>query len=389
MKHFPFKTLFFCIFLPSIFYVVTLQGLEGYLKKQETSNINKILIQHQEALFEGRYTLEEEIHRHIGQYLERSIKHKLGIRSQILVKTRDDHILYPTRYYGDTEESNRVTDYSSLPLQSLNYMEVASENYRLLTEGLVLSVDVRIRHNSWVSNGILIGYVIISLLIIRSIIKRGLRESEKRDVAQQTRVRNLSEQLKGAETKLEQARGKESDYERKLADFRRNQKSLTKDVDGLLEEMEKFEADHVIQKNLKEEMEFEVLKLKEELARLRERTEKPRQKRKKKDELRKRFKVLYKNLTFTDRAIEGFLILTDDFQLKAEETILNLNQDESIISIKRKVFGKGGKMNILETDFSYSGRIYFKRDAGSKNKIMAIGTKNTQEKDITYLEGVR
>ena len=72
-----------------------------------------------------------------------------------------------------------------------------------------------------------------------------------------------------------------------------------------------------------------------------------------------------------------------------EETIHKLNEDESLVSVKRKVFGKGGKMNILEADFAYSGRIYFQTDAGSKIKIVAIGTKNTQEKDITYLEGIR
>jgi len=389
MKHFPFKTLFLCIFLPPIVYAITLQGLEGYLKKHEASNINEILIQDQEALFEGRYLLEEEINRNIEEYLEGNFKHKLGIRIHILVKTKDDLILYPTRYSRGTEESSQLADFSSLPNESLNYMDVASENYRLMNEGLVLSVDVRIRHNSWLSNGILIGYVFISLFIIQSIIKRGLRENEKRDVEYQARVRHLSEQLKGAENKLEQARDKESDYERKLADFKRDHKSLTKDVDGLLEEMEKSEVDYVMQKSLKEDMEFEVLQLREELNQLKGKADKTRHKRKKSESVIKRFKVLYKNLSFTGRAIEGFLSLTGEFQLKAEETIHKLNEDDSQIPVKRKVFGKGGKMNILEGVFAYSGRIYFQKDSGSKIKIVAIGTKNTQEKDFAYLEGIR
>ena len=204
MKHFPFKTLFFCIFLPPIVYAITLQGLEGYLKKHETSNINKILIQHQEALFEGRYTLEDEINRNIGEYLGGNIKYKLGIRIHILVKTRDDRILYPTRYSVDTGDSSQLDDFSRLPNESLNYMDVASENYRYLNEGLVLSVDVTIRHNSWLSNAILICYVFLSLLIIRNIIKRGLRENEKRDVKRNIRPGsfNCQNNGKGRKTSL-------------------------------------------------------------------------------------------------------------------------------------------------------------------------------------------
>ena len=160
-------------------------------------------------------------------------------------------------------------------------------------------------------------------------------------------------------------------------------------MDGLLEEMEKSEADYVMQKSLKENMEFEVLKLKDELDQLRGKTEKPKQKRKKKDSVKKRFKVLYKKLTFTNRAVEGFLTLTDEIQLKAEETIHKLNEDETQIPVKRKVFGKGGKMNILEGVFAYSGRIYFQKDSGANIKIVAIWTKNTQEKDFAYLEGIR
>ncbi len=389
MKHFPFKTLFFCIFLPPIVYAITLQGLEGYLKNHETAKINEILIQDQEALFEGRYSLEEEINRNVGAYLEKNLKHKLGIRIQILVKTRDDLILYPTRYSRGTEESSKLPDFSSLPDQSLNYMDVASENYRLLNEGLVLAVDVRIRHNSWLSNGILIIYVFISLMIIQRLIKRGLKENEKREKENETRIQRLSEELKGAESKLAQARDKALEYERSLVDLKTDRSALTKDVDGLLEEVEKVEVDYEIQKNIKEELEFEVLQLREDLNQLKGKADKPKQKRKKSESVTKRFKVLYKNLVFTDRAVEGFLSLTSEFQLKAEETIHKLNEDESLISVKRKVFGKGGKMNVLEADFSYSGRIYFQTDAGSKIRIVAIGTKNSQEKDITYLEGIR
>jgi hypothetical protein len=129
--------------------------------------------------------------------------------------------------------------------------------------------------------------------------------------------------------------------------------------------------------------------LREDLEQSKEKVRRPHPKKKKIGTTQKRFKTLYKGLSFTDRAIEGFLSLSDEFQLKAEEIIHNLNEDDSLVPVKRKVFGKGGKMNILEVDFSYSGRLYYQKDTKSKIKVVAIGTKNSQEKDLAYLESIR
>ena len=163
MKSFPFKVLFVCIFLPPILYVLTIQGLEGYLKGRELSALNRILIQNQEALYEGRYSVREEVNRNIGEYIGNSLKYALGIRLQILVKTQDDRILYPTQFKREAGEFGKEDDFSVLPHESLDYTEVAAENYRILNEGLIVSVDVRVKHNGWLSNSILILYVFASL----------------------------------------------------------------------------------------------------------------------------------------------------------------------------------------------------------------------------------
>jgi hypothetical protein len=80
--------------------------------------------------------------------------------------------------------------------------------------------------------------------------------------------------------------------------------------------------------------------------------------------------------------------LPQDFQLEEEEIIYRLNQDESRVNIKRKVFSKKGKLPIFEAIFSYSGRVYFQNRDSIKIKILTIGTKNTQEQDITFMEGM-
>jgi hypothetical protein len=132
-------------------------------------------------------------------------------------------------------------------------------------------------------------------------------------------------------------------------------------------------------------MEGEVLQLENQLERLRGRPSKGKSSKKRTETTAKRFRSLYKNIAFTKRSADGFLSLTDELQLKAEKVIHKLNDDVSTVPIKRKVFGKGGKMNVLEAEFSYSGRIYFQRDSQSRVKILAIGTKNTQEEDLAYV----
>ena len=388
MKQFPFKILFISIFLPPICYLLTLHMLEVYFQNRETSKLNNLIIRNYEALYEGRYTVKEEINRNIGEHLSRSLMFSIGVRTHILVKTKDDHILYPVLFKRDHKGSNEENEFSELPTKSLNFVEVAAENYRILNKGLILSVDVRIKHNSWLSNSILIFYVFLFVLILQRFIRKGIRETERQETAQKDLINRLSEQVSLAEKRLKETQSKEDNYQEKIDELKKDKKDLSEDIEGFVEEMEGLESGLKEQRELKEEMEFEVLQLREEMDRLQLKFKKPKQKKKKAETTHKRFKVLYKNLDITDRAIEGFISLTDEFQLKAEEVIHKLNEDDAQVSVKRKVFGKGGKMNILEADFSYSGRIYFQKDSQHKTKIVTIGTKNTQDKNLSYIERV-
>ena len=389
MKYFPFKILFLSIFLPPICYILTLQILEGYFQKREVSKLNHLIIQDYEALYEGRYTIKEEISRNLGEYLGRGLKYTLGIRTHILVKTRDDRILYPSQFKKAPKDLRIGGVFSELPTESLNYIAVAAENYRLLNEGLILSITVRIKHNSWLSNSVLVFYVFIFVLLLKRYITKGIREEKDQEAKQKELIQRYSGRLSLAESRLKEVEVKEDDYLKKITKLKKDKKDLSEDVDGLLEEMENLDVGLGEQRHLKEEMEFEVLQLREELDRLKQKEQTPRGKKKKIEAASKRLKSLYKNLIFTERAIEGFQYLTDEFQLKAEEIIHSLNEDISLVSAKRKVFGKGGKMNVLEVDFSYSGRLYFQKDSQAKTKIVAIGTKNTQNKDIAFIERLR
>jgi hypothetical protein len=381
MKNFPYKILFLCIFLPPVCYILTLNALEQYLQKRETEKVRAILIQNQEALYHGWYTVKDEVSRNVGDYLSRGLKYRLGVRTNILVKTGDDRILFPSESAG----VDGGADFAMQQTDSLRYMEVASENYRILSEGLTLSVAVRIRHNSWLANAILVFYVFLAVVVFRQVVRKGLRESEREGAEQKRLIDSVTLQLTQAESKLTEVEAKEAEHLGKINALKEERTDLAKDIDGLLEEIENQEAGLSEQIRLKEEMTGQVLQLRTELDKV---AAKIKKKKKTTDATAKRFAVLYKNLAFTERAVEGFLELSDEFQLKAEEVIHKLNEDESAVSVKRKVFGKGGKLNVLEVPFSYSGRIYYQKDSRTKKTVVALGTKNTQDKDLAYLESM-
>ena len=387
LKIFPFKILFLCILLPPLCYIMTLSGLEKYLAKQETEKVQELMIQDQQALYEGRHTIKDEINRNIGIYLRDDFKQRIGIEIKILVKTRDDRILYASQAKLDVmAPTPGERGFSESGWESLRYTEVASENYRMLNDGLILDVDLQIGQNTWLSNSILIVYILLSLTVLQAFIRKGLRLMEQEEREHKRLIQGLSDQLHQAEQKLYEVEARETEYQQRIATLRKDKDELARDVDGLIEELESQETGLKEQKRIKEEMAVQVSQLKEDLNGL---IWQSRKIKKTLETARKRFGVLYRNVVFTDRALEGLLALTNELQLKAEETIHKLNDDESAVTVKRKVFGKGGKMDFLEVTFAYSGRLYYQRDSQARKMIVAIGTKKTQEKDLAYLQSIR
>ena len=89
------------------------------------------------------------------------------------------------------------------------------------------------------------------------------------------------------------------------------------------------------------------------------------------------------------KAISGFLSLSEDQQIKAEECVFLLDQKPDRVTIKRKVFsGKKHKTACLEVLFAYNGRLYFKQNENNKIELVVLGTKNTQVKDMEFLHNL-
>jgi len=406
MNYISFRIIFICIFLPPILYIFSVQIIEGYLQNSRGKDVKNVIIKDYEALYDGRYSIKEEIHNNIDSFLRNDTLQTLGVMTKIVVTSKKGELLYP--YYWEEENiySNTQREFGGDNSESLNYIKIAEKNFQILNDGLRVSVDVKVKHNSWLTNSILILYLFSSILLLYWHYKKRVgewvatRENEKR------RIDLLSKKLDESEKTMEELSRKEKDYITKVEKFKHDkdnlesevvhlmdeveiQKKKSLEIDEILDEMERLEEDSEKNMALKEEKEREITQLREEINQLKMIEEQGAKKRKKDiDSAEKRFSVIYKNLIFNKKALEGYIHLTQDFQLKAEEIIHRLNQDDSLVNIKRKFFSRKGKLNIFEVNFSYSGRIYFKKRDDKKIEIITIGTKNTQEQDITFIEGM-
>lgn len=363
--------------------------IEKYFQKHESHTIRKVLIQNQEALYEGRYPLEEEIERNLSKYFSNDFKYKIGVLTRVLVKTRDQRVLYPRMNYGESFENRSFSNFDEGAGAGLDYIEIAAENYRLLNEGLEVSVDVEVRHNSWLTNAVLLFWVILSAAVLNALVRRKSRIIEEEEARRVKQIESLNEELVHTQSLLDGVSSKEAAYHARIDEIQKERDSLSHDVDSLLEEMEELEAGLEQQRELREDKELKMLALNEEVERLRKKLRKPKKREKEAAQLKKRIHALYKNLELTDRSFEGLASLSSDLQLRAEEVLQALNQDAAQVPVKRKVFGKGGKSHILEAEFAYTGRLYFEKSDGAGVRVLAIGTKNSQVKDLSFLESYR
>jgi hypothetical protein len=154
----------------------------------------------------------------------------------------------------------------------------------------------------------------------------------------------------------------------------------------LIEEIEALEG------KLSENLALQNVQM-DEIKRLRDATQEDEKDRKKddrhrtkaSDSIKKRFNTLYKNIVVHDRAISGFGELNEELKIKAEEVIHQLNEDPGAVAIKRKVFGRKGHQTVLEVIFAYKGRLYFRNTRERRVEVLAIGTKNTQARELEFL----
>jgi len=382
LKFLSFKILILCILLPPILYIFSVLSIESHLRRHYTKEIKEICTGDTRPLFNGSIRLKDAINRNIDGYLQNKVLIPLGVRVNAAVTTKQNTILYPT--FFDEEENS---------ILGSNPMKVAAENYNLLEEGIVVKVALTLEHNTLLSNTILAFYILVSVLVLYFYYKAGIKKAKQEDTEKSKKItrllkleKNQTKNLK-ALVKIKQKLTSEISVMKKRLEKERvkatkNEEEMIKEIVAL---EEKFNKNLALQNTKQEEIDTLIEKIKRfEKANRKDST----QKTKALNSVRKRFKTLYKNVSINKKAINGFMDLTDEMKIKGEEIIHKLNEDPKYVQVKRKVFGKKGRTTIQEVIFAYKGRLYFRNAKGSRIEILTIGTKNTQIKDLEFLDNI-
>jgi predicted nucleic acid-binding Zn-ribbon protein len=382
MKYVPFKWLVVCIVLPAAFYGLSVQGLESYLTHRYTREIHQIYIGDVTPLLDGSRDLRDTVRENIERFLRTRALPPWVAKIHVLVTTKRGTLLYPATFPNlDT------------PVIPRDNMAVASKNFALMNEGLELTVEVNVGFASPLALGILALFILLSGSLLYRPYRSGIEKARDEEYEREREVRDLRTQEKELADRLQAI---ERERESISVELKRMKAALqTQKAKATQSETEMFDEIVALDSKLKDkdvqqqQQVAEIEELREQIATYEAELKKEHRQRTREVELNaRRLKAVYKNIEVVERAVEGFVALPDDMRIKAEEVIHRLNDEPDQVTIKRKVFSKKGRETVLEVLFSYNGRLYFRRTRGQEVEILAIGTKNTQSKDLEYINNV-
>lgn len=374
MKYFSFKILILCILLPPVLYVFSIQLIESHLQNRYLCEIEDIYTGGTRPLFDGTIRLKDAVSNNIDRYLQNSMLISWGIKVNVTVAAKGGTLLYPA-----------IIDEEYSPVPS-DPTQIATDNYNLLNEGLVVSVDLKVGYNTLFSNSILAFYIFLSVFVLYIYYRAGAKMIRQDDMEKRGEIERL---LRLEKNHTDSLLGLSRERETLLSEFQTTKKNLANVEQKASENEEEMIQDIVvleekIEKNLalQDEQQKIIDSLKEKTNYYEKRKTKDY------DAAQKRFKTLYKNISVNKKAVSGFLDLTDDLKIKGEEIIHQLNESPQLVPIKRKVFSGKNREKVLEVIFAYKGRLYFQRQKNNKIEVLTIGTKNTQTKDLEFLSGL-
>ncbi|MBA4366510.1 MAG: hypothetical protein C0403_02610 [Desulfobacterium sp.] len=380
MKYLPLKVIIFCIILPPILHLATIQSLEKYLKKIFIAEIENIYTGDTRLLFDGNLSVKDAVNNNIDNYLQKNKLIPWGVKLNVLVITKSGAIIYPS-----FEEEDSLTPPSR--------KQIASENFAILSEGLNLQIDIFLERSSVLVISIFSTYIMLSLLTLSYLYRRGAMKAkmeEKHREEELSRMIEIEKENQKRMNMLTEDKTILANEFKRIKNILEDSKVTTlKNEEGMIEEIISLEEKIKNIHDLYDEQQEENMELKEIIGKYEKGEFKTRkQKEKGSKQVTKRFTSLYKSISFHNRAILGFADLTDDMQIKAEEIIHKMEIDSNLVKVKRKVLLKKNPEAVFEIPFSYNGRIYFSKGKDGKVNILSIGTKNTQEKDLAFIDSI-
>jgi DNA repair exonuclease SbcCD ATPase subunit len=382
MRFVSFKLLAACILLPPVLYILTIYGLERRSQEKFSSEIEKIYLGDTRRLLDGSVGIKNAIKANIEQYFVSQPLTRAGLSVRVTVVTKTGRVLYPSFFESDPEAA-------ALP----DAMAVATENFGVLSEGLVVQVEAAVEHNRLLSNLILLLYISIALAAIFIHYRSAKRKVFEEDTERRRQIDRLlhleRENTRSLENLLADREKLRTDLESLKVAYEKERSQAMQNEGDLIDEISLLESK--LNDNTARESTWlsEIEALREKIATFEKEQRKDEKYRlKSEEEVRKRFAALYKSLSIHERAIRGFVELGEELKLRAEEVVQQLNHAPDLVPVKRKVFGKKNRETVLEVVFAYKGRLYFRKGADRRVEVLAIGTKNTQARELEFLSSL-
>lgn len=394
MKYLSFRTFLICILMPPALYLFTLQGMEILYQKNIVTDLQGIMISDAKPLMDGEINIQDEISKNITAYLSGKYLVKIGVSVDIIVKTKTGRLIYPRLSYNKNKGDLPRSPSDLVPPNiSPERLKQAQRNWQILREGLQIIASAKVHRNSWLANGILTFYIMLFVFLPYRAYLVKSREAQKIEKSKKEAVDAANQKLMDAQQRLMQVSTKEKQQQQEIqklkADLHLADDKARQTEDEALAEIERLDNNLNESIKLRQTLESEAHRLEQELKNIEASHQVPSTKQRKQiNDTLKRFKALYKNLEFHPRAVQSFLDLEANMQLQVEELIHMLNEDGSKIPVKRKVFIKKGGLPIFECEFGKKGRFYWGPGSGTKRQVLAVGTKNSQHRDLAFLQGL-
>lgn len=379
MKFFPLKTFLSLTTILVVFGFLGIGQVEQVLETRYTQDIENIYINDTQPLFDGSIRLADAISTNIDNYLQEKPFFLWGARTDVTVTAGGKTLLYPV-----------TIDQDAALMAPQSRQEIAAENYRLMNQGLQVKVDLILEWNSFFVITIFLIQLVIFVVMFSSLYFRSTRKARREYMERQeelnrlyeleehhsTRLRSLNTEKDQLAAEIDQARDNLEEYRQKAS----------KNEDAMIDEIILLEEKVRQNLELMHQVEQENASLKEVTGEYEQRLQEGKKKTAAYGNIEKRFKTLYPNILMHKRALDNFLTLSPDLKIKAEVVIRQLDADTTAVDIKRKVELRKSREKIFEAMFAYSSRLYFRNTKSGKIEVLAIGAKNSQVKDLAFLE---
>ncbi|MCP3873925.1 MAG: hypothetical protein GY699_12305, partial [Desulfobacteraceae bacterium] len=154
--------------------------MENAIEKRYTRQVRSIVAGDTQLLFNGTLRLKDTINKNIEKYVSKKKIISFGVKVNIRVSTSEGVPLYPQLY------ENEKKDYLNM-----DNIAIARENYRMLTEGLIVKVEIKVNHNSIIANAILLFFISFSVAVLGIFYKIGIAKSKKDEIEKKSEINKL------------------------------------------------------------------------------------------------------------------------------------------------------------------------------------------------------